>query len=117
MTRMMRMMRMMRMILLAMLALAACKKYDTGAKIGERCQQDSDCDVGLDCHTYEGGGRVCLKACGRSALDGSDDPVDTSCPPGWTCQATRSAMIDKDGVDHGAAFGGLNDRPMCLRTK
>ncbi len=107
-----------RALVIAVLALACCKKYDAGAKIGERCQQDSDCEIGLDCHTYEGGGRVCLKACGPSALDGSDVPVDTSCPPGWECRATSARLVDKDtGSDRGAAFGGLTDRPMCLRVK
>ena len=107
----------MRALLIAALALAACKKYDTGAKIGERCQQDSDCEMGLDCHTYEGGGRVCLKACGRSALDGSNDPIDTSCPAGWECRATQTRLTDQDGTDRGPALGGLSDRPMCLRAR
>jgi hypothetical protein len=107
---------MVKTVMVVVLALAGCKKYADGAQIGERCQVDKDCAEGLDCHTWEHGGRICLKPCGPTAAN-PEEVVDRSCPSGWVCSQTEMRLVDKSGVDQGAAYLGLQDQPMCIRAR
>ncbi|MGE0404029.1 MAG: hypothetical protein AB7T06_45400 [Kofleriaceae bacterium] len=104
----------MRVVALLVFALAACKARSQ-LPIGEECEDDKMCAEGLYCSAGLGKGKKCLKPCGPTAIEAQrDEPVDTSCPTGWSCSATLvNTYKDKNGDEH-SSFNGWMDRAMCV---